>query len=140
MRIHLYTVNGVGIGAAPIQIDSSVIITEAVGIPERKRRRNFFKFICHRIKSPQNWAVLIAPGGAEVEIFADLSHIWGIVIDQKVFISMKLPVQQVLTVPEASGHGNKEIIGSVEQNQSRISTFPNTAALAAFVVVLVTVR
>ena len=82
VRIHFHAVQGICVGAAPVEIHPAIFILEQIGIPERKRCRNLLKGSSHRIFCPQNGAVGIPPGCAEVEILTDLPYIRCIVIDQ----------------------------------------------------------
>ena len=52
---------------------------------------------------------------------------------------MELPIQQIIAVPEAGGHGYEQIISILEQHQGGIGAFPDTAAVFTFLVVLITV-
>ena len=139
VRVQLYAVDGGDVGAAPVEVHPAIIIAEQVRVPESKGRRYFGKRLGQGVSGAQDGTVAPLAAGAEVEIIAHLPHIRCVVIDEQAGVCVKVPVQQVLRIPEACRHGNKEIIFALEGYQRGVCTLPETCCTRAFFHVLVTV-
>ena len=139
VRVHLHAVDGRSIGAAPVEVHPAVIIAEQIRVPESKGRRYFGKRLGQGVSGAQDGTVAPLAAGAEVQEIAHLPHIGGIIVDQQIRVCMEVPVQQVVRIPEACRHGNKEIIFALEGYQRGVCTLPETCCTGAFLHVLVTV-
>ena len=139
VRVHLHAVDGRSIGAAPVEVYPAVIIAEQIRVPESKGRRYFGKRLGQGVSGAQDGTVAPLAAGAEVQEIAHLPHIGGIIVDQQIRVCMEVPVQQVVRIPEARRHGNKEIIFALEGYQRGVCTLPETCCTGAFLHVLVTV-
>ena len=139
VRVQLYAVDGGDVGAAPVEVHPAIVIAEQIRVPEGKGGRHFGKRLSQGVSGAQNGAVASLAAGAEIEVIAHLPHIRCVVVDQQAGVCMEVPVQQILRIPEARRHGNKEIIFALEINQRRVCTLPETRHTRAFLHVLVTV-
>ena len=139
VRVHLHAVDGRSIGAAPVEVHPAVIIAEQIRVPESKGRRYFGKRLGQGVSGAQNGTVAPLAAGAEVQEIAHLPHIGGIIVDQQIRVCMEVPVQQVVRIPEACRHGNKEVVFALEGYQRGVCTLPETCCTGAFLHVLVTV-
>ena len=139
VRVQFHAVDGGDVGAAPVEVHPAIVIAEQIRVPEGKGGRHFGKRLSQGVSGAQNGAVTSLAAGAEIEVIAHLPHIRRIVVDQQAGVCMEVPVQQVVRIPEARRHGNKEIIFALEINQCRVCALPEARHARAFLHVLVAV-
>ena len=137
--VHLDAVDGVGVAAAPVQVDPAVVVLEQVGVPEIKRGGHLLKCIAQRVFGAQDGAVFAPAGGAEIQIPVYLAHVRRVVVDHQVAVGVEVPVQQVAAVPEAAGHRGKQIVSALKAGQRGVGGLPEAEAAAVFDHVLVSV-
>ena len=139
VRVHLDSIDGVGVAAAPVQIDATVIVTEEVWVPEIKRRTDLLKRIRQRVLCAQDRAVLAAARGAEVQVLSHLAHIRRIIIYQQIAVGVVFPVGQIAAVPESARHRREQIVDTLKVNQCRVSSLTVGNPLSVFHHMLVAV-
>ena len=124
--VKLHAPDGRGVGAAPVKIHTSVIVTEHIGVPEGERGADFGKRLGQRVSRAQNGAVAPLAAGRKIQVVADLAHIGRVVVNQQIGVSVEIPVQQIVRIPEPCRHRNEQIVFVFEIHQRRVGTLAET--------------
>ena len=111
--------------AAPVEVETAVIIHKEVRVPEGKGPLDLLPFPAQGILRAVEIAGLAALAGGEIEPVPRRAHVRGIVKDRDRRIQrMILPVYHVVRDIEAAGHGGEEIVAPLEQLQRRVCRLP----------------
>ena len=137
LPVQLHAPDGVGVGAAPEEVQPAVVVQKQIWVPEGEGSGHLLKGLGQGVGAAKNGAGGLAAAGGKVQIPVNLPHVGGIVIGLEGGVRVELPVYQVLTVPKARRHGDKQIVGTPKQRQSGVGPLP--AAEGALAEVLIPV-
>ena len=121
VRIQLHAPDGCHARAAPVKVDTSVIVHKQVGIPERERTFHFLIGAVQNIPGSPAVAVLRIVGRTQPDPPVPDAHVRGIVIQRKLLRQpMAFPVHQIIRYPDAQRHGRKNIVASFKADHGRV--------------------
>ena len=132
VRLQLHAIDWLRVGAAPVQINPSVIILKQIRIPKRNFSPDFLKWLCQGIFRPVERTVSCG-GSADIQVLPDHSHIRRIIIygyiTQEI---MPFPADKILAGIKTGRHGGKQIIAPFKKNHGRIGRLPVNPAQIPF--------
>ena len=137
--VKLHAPDGRGVGAAPVEIDAAIIVTEHVGVPKGERSADLGKRLGQRVRRAQKRAVTPLAAGRKIQVAADLAHIGGVVVNEQIGVGVEIPMQQIVRVPEPCRHRNKQVVFILEVHQCRVCTLAETGDALTLLQVLVAV-
>ena len=121
LRLQLHAPDRCDIGAAPIEIQAPVVITEEIGVPEREAPRQLLPLAVDGVLRTVKVAGLAALGGREVEILPHRAHVRRVIENRDRRLQrVILPVHHVVGDIEATRHGGKKPITALEIFERRV--------------------
>ena len=116
-------VDGRGVGAAPVEINTTIVVLEGVRIPEGEGLAERFKLVAHGVLRAVNLAGVPVRRGKNQPL-SYLPHIRGIAEGRELPVFMPVPMEHIVGVVKPAGHGGKEIVATLEINKRGICSLP----------------